>query len=141
MQTSQVPYLNNASSEGVGGGRKIDFLRKFSVLYQDYREKGGQMRGIENEENLFMNGTLDLYQVQHPKFKVHFLPHDSDQRNLAELYATRLSLKNPFTCGRSTTFLHRLSFQKRNQRFLSLELNKYLNYRFELWIRFGFMST
>ena len=72
------------------------------------------MRGIENEENLFMNGTLDLYQVQHPKFKVHFLPHDSDQRNLAELYATRLSLKNPFTCGRSTTFLHRLSFQKRN---------------------------
>ena len=72
------------------------------------------MRGIENEENLFMNGTLDLYQVQHPKFKVHFLPHDSDQRNLAELYATRLSLKNPFTCGRSIALLHRLSFQTRN---------------------------
>ena len=72
------------------------------------------MRGIENEGNLFMNGTLDLYQVQHPKFKVHFLPHDSDQRNLAELYATRLSLKNPFTCGRSITFLQRLSFQNRD---------------------------
>ena len=57
------------------------------------------MRGIENEENLFMNGTLDLYQVEHRKFKVHFLPQDSDQRNRAELYAKTLSLKNPFTCS------------------------------------------
>ena len=43
---------------------------------------------------------LDLYQIQHPKFKVSFLPDDADQEKLAELYATRLSLKNPFVCGR-----------------------------------------
>ena len=69
------------------------------------------MKTLPKLQMIYAN-ILDLYQIQHPKFRVAFLPDDSDQEKLAQLYATRLSLKNPFACGKTSLSCINLSLEK-----------------------------
>ena len=55
------------------------------------------MSTIPKLQLIYMN-IIDLYQRQHPKWDVKFLPEET-MKEMAELYATRLNLKNPFECG------------------------------------------